>query len=77
MGGEGGGRVVNFKLLSHNLLVGGGGGLSVGKGQKWRESHIIGCSIAQLVACWPAVRQGTAQIPARDSRDLFPAERKQ
>ncbi len=32
-----------------------------------------GCSIAQLVACWPAVWQGRVQIPARHSREIFPA----
>ena len=31
----------------------------------------VGCSIAQLVACWPAVRQIRVQIPARHSREFF------
>ncbi len=36
-----------------------------------------GCSIAQLVTCWPAARQARVRIPARHSREVFPAEKKQ
>jgi hypothetical protein len=34
------------------------------------------CSIAQLVACWPAARQARVRIPARHYRESFPAEKK-
>ncbi len=37
----------------------------------------LGCSIVQLVARWPAVRQARVRIPARHRREVFPAERKQ
>jgi hypothetical protein len=56
----------------------GGGG--VAKLHKIRVQHSpigIGCSIAQLVARWPATRQARVQIPARHPREVFPAEHKQ
>ncbi len=37
----------------------------------------VECSIAQLVARWPAVRQAPVKIPARHHWEVFPAERKQ
>ncbi len=36
----------------------------------------VGCSVAQLVVRWPAVRQARVQISARHPREVFPTEHK-